>query len=168
MALAIVDAWRNLEERLGFEVEASVIAYAIYKGHITVPGGPQLTADQAFSMLWPRGHQARSTQLRHYQPYAPEPVIDRLLAQAAHDEHLSSIDVTAEDWIEQYRHALGQAQTVQLTSPNGDKSALALAVRQVPAIHIDRDVLRIYGVVRKYAAHDGQVTARVEIREAVE
>lgn len=166
-ALAVVDAWRGLEERLGFEVEASVIAYAIAKGHIPMPEGQQLNADQAFSMLWPRGRQARTQQLRHYQPYAPSTVIDRLLAEAAHDERLPSIDVTTSDWIERYCTALAGTGTVELTAPVHDKSALALAVRQIPALHVDRDVLRVYGVIRKYTLSDGLVRARVEMREGL-
>jgi hypothetical protein len=71
-ALAILRSWDQLQERLGFEIDARVIAYAVGSGRRQVPGvGAPVTADQVFSMLWPRGSQARSTHLQHYQPSGP-------------------------------------------------------------------------------------------------
>ncbi len=107
LALGLVRAWDQLQQRLGFEVDARVIAYAVGAGrlHIDTSTGRH-TADQVFSLLWPRGLQARTQHLQHYHPFAPPPVLDRLLVGAAHDERLPRLDVSAEGWREQYRAAI--------------------------------------------------------------
>ena len=111
MSLSLIDEWAALEHHLGFEVDARVIAYAVGSGQLKLGSGRQLTADQAFSMLWPRGAQARSHHLQHYQPYADvtrPAILDRLLLEAAHDEHLPRIEVTAAGWEERYQKAMAE------------------------------------------------------------
>ena len=107
MALGAVQAWNRLQQSLGFEIDARVIAFGIGSGQIPVPGGAgRLTGDQVFSVLWPRGYQARVQHLVHYQPYAPDAMLDRLLVVAARDENLEHIDVTRSDWQARYAGVL--------------------------------------------------------------
>ena len=146
------------------------IAYAAGTGQLHVTGW-QMSADQAFSMLWPRGAQARDVHLQHYQPYvdADRPVIlDRLLLAAAHDECLPQIDVTEPGWRKKYQGALADVGAAELVCPAGERQALADALARVPALHVDRDVLRLYGDVTAIARHHGSFCARVELREALQ
>ncbi len=169
LAIGLVRAWDQLQQRLGFEVDARVIAYAVGAGrlHIDTSTGRH-TADQVFSLLWPRGLQARTQHLQHYHPFAPPPVLDRLLVGAAHDERLPRLDVSAEGWREQYRAAIAQRGAVELTASATRLDDLARAVRAVPAIPVDLDVLRVYGSVRSFRRDGDRVQARVELGEALQ
>ncbi|MGW8395256.1 protein DpdJ [Streptomyces lydicus] len=167
-ALAMVDAWAELEQRLGVEVDANVIAFAVGDKQLNVGGNKRLTADQAFSMLWPRGRQARTQDLQHYQPYADTPVLDRLLVREAHNDRLPEVDVTASDWVFAYQKAMTDSGAAELVCPAGESQALAEALVRVPALPVDRDVLRVYGEVRGYARHRDELRVRVELREATQ
>ncbi|MEU1477358.1 protein DpdJ [Streptomyces sp. NPDC005760] len=167
-ALAMVDTWSDLEQRLGIEVDARVIAYAVGDKRLTVGGTRALNADQAFSLLWPRGRQARTQDLQHYQPYADGPVLDRLLVRRAHDDRLPRVDVMASDWVLAYQKAISDFASVELVCPASESQALAEAVVQVPALPVERDVLRVHGEVRGYARHRDELRVRVELREAVQ
>ncbi|WP_432097984.1 protein DpdJ [Streptomyces sp. WAC 04229] len=167
-ALAMVDAWSGLEQKLGVEVDASVIAFAVGDKQLNVGGTKQLTADQAFSMLWPRGRQARTQDLQHYQPYTKAPVLDRLLVREAHNDRLPEIDVTASDWVMTYQKAMADSGAAELVCSADSSQALAEALVRVPALPVYRDVLRVHGEVRGYARHRDELRVRVELREATQ
>jgi ATP-dependent helicase Lhr and Lhr-like helicase len=169
LALALVGAWDQLQQRLGFEVDARVIAYAVGSGRLQLdaPGGRR-TGDQLFSLLWPRGFQARNQHLQHYQPFAPPPVLDRLLVGAAHDERLPRLDVSTDGWEQQYRVAIAGRGAVELTASAMRLDDLAGAVRVVPAIPVDLDVLRVYGSVRGFRRVGDRAEARVELGETLQ
>jgi ATP-dependent helicase Lhr and Lhr-like helicase len=166
LTLDVLRAWQRLQEKLGFEVDARVIAYGVGSGQIPVSGG--VTADQVFSLLWPRGYQARAHHLAHHQQYTSEPLLDRLLVLAARDEQFACIDVTRPAWRAEYTHELSRRGMVALTAPVGASAALSRALRAVPALPVDRDVLRIYGEVREVARLGTDVRAVVDVREAVQ
>lgn len=165
--LGLVDAWDSLQHRLGFEVEAAVFAYLAGTGRVPT-GNTALTADQVFSLLWPRGNKARVQHLQHYQPYAATPVLDRLLAQAAHDERLPTVAVDDPDWLDRYTAAVRDRGAVVLTAPTHQMRAFAAALKTVPAVAVDRDVLRVYGDVRAIARDGGQLRATIEVREVAQ
>ncbi|PAX88411.1 DEAD/DEAH box helicase [Streptomyces albidoflavus] len=167
--LALVEGWRSLEQRLGVEVDARVIAYAVGSGRMPTGPGPRLSADQAFSLLWPRGRDARNHHLQHYQPYLDRPAsLDRLLATAAHDEQLPHIGVTEEGWEERYQTALAQHAAAVLTADTQATTALADAIVRVPALPIDRDAMRVHGEMQSMSRHGQQWHVRVDIREATQ
>lgn len=168
-ALAIIRAWDALQDRLGFEIDARVIAYGVGSSRLALPGSTgSMSADQVFSLLWPRGSQARSQHLQHYQPYAGPPSIDRLLAVAAHDERLPVVDVTQSDWQASYRREVAGNGAVILTAQAVQAKALSEAIRAVPAIGVDRDVLRVYGEVRKLLRSGDDLHALIDVREAAQ
>lgn len=167
-SLRILSEWGALEERLGFEVDARVIAYAIGSGGLQV-SQQTLKADQAFSMMWPRGSQARSQHLQYYQPYVdPDcpPILDRLLVEAAHDERMPRIDVTQAGWEQRYQKVLADTGAVELVCPVDDRRCLSDAIARVPALPVDRDVLRVYGALESVARDRSEFRVRVELREA--
>ena len=170
MALGLVHAWDTLQQRLGFEVEAAVFAYLVGSGQVAVPnaGNTGLTPDQVFSLLWPRGNKARVQHLQHYQPYAPTSILDRLLAQAAHDERLPVINVADADWLDRYKTAVRDRGAVVLVAPTQQMQAFSTALRTVPAVAIDRDVLRVYGDVRAITREGNNLRAMIDVREAAQ
>jgi hypothetical protein len=169
MALAVVHAWDELQDRIGFEVDARVIAFGVGSGQIPVPGtNGTITGDQVFSVLWPRGYQARSYHLAHYQPYASQALLDRLLVVAARDERLRHVDVTKSDWWAEYTRELASRGVVVLTAPADQSAKLSRALRTVPALAVDRDVLRVYGEVREVVRVGAELRAVIDVREAVQ
>lgn len=163
-ALSLIHSWDDLQQRLGFEVEAAVFAYLAGVGRVAA-GNQPLTADQVFSLLWPRGNRARVQHLQHYQPYSGAPVLDRLLAQAAHDERLPTVSIADQDWLDQYAAAVRDRGAVVLTAPNQRITAFSAALKTIPAVAIDRDVLRVYGDVRQITRDGGLLRATIDVRE---
>ncbi|ATE52692.1 protein DpdJ [Actinosynnema pretiosum] len=170
ITLHLVDSWKRLEERLGVDLDARVIACAAGSGALSLPGSDKhLSADQVFSMLWPRGAQVRSQHLKHYQPYGdpdtPQ-VLDRLLVSVAHDEQLPAIDITAADWRVEYAKRLTEHGAVWLVCPVSDPRALGEAVARIPAVPVDSGVLRVYGNVTSVVHNGGEYRVRVDLKEA--
>ncbi|WP_280335171.1 protein DpdJ [Nocardia wallacei] len=166
-ALRLVEDWITLEERLGVEVDARVMAYVASSGFFA-NDERKLTADQVFSMLWPRGHQARNQHLHYYQGFGEEAVVDRALISASHAEQLAEIDVDEPDWIARYQAALARHGQLDLVSRGPGNRAVAAALALLPVLPIDRDALRVYGQVRNIVRHSDRTTVRVELREAVQ
>ncbi|WP_280364312.1 protein DpdJ [Nocardia wallacei] len=166
-ASSLIEAWQRLERDLGFEVEAGIFAYLVADGGLAVPGldRNRYGTDQVYSLLVPRGGEARSQQLQHYQPYAEPPLLDRLLAEAAHNEQLTAIDVTEDGWRDAYVREVCARGAVMLIAPSDRLCELTAAMRVVPTIAVDRDFLRVYGHVRGIRRASGIVQAVVEIRE---
>jgi ATP-dependent Lhr-like helicase len=169
-AADLISAWSALEKRLGVEIDARVLAYAVGSGRLEVGSeGTRLNADQVFSILWPRGGQVRNQHLENYQPYVPydTPVMhDRLLIAAAHDEHLPLIPLDSPDWQQRYRAELPQTGAVWLTCSTDDRRTLGRAMAMIPALPVDSDVLRVYGTITETVRHGREFRVRVELRES--
>lgn len=168
VVLELTRAWDCLEAQLGFEIDGGILAYLAGTGAIEVPGLAALgfNPDQVSSMLVPRGSEARIQHLKHYQPYSLNPQLDPLLVRAAHDEQLPVIDVTEEDWAETYVRQLTTQPRVFLSASVDDLPQFTRAIREVPTIAVDRDVLRLHGTVTKLTRSSGQISALIEIIEA--
>lgn len=167
-AAELISAWSTIEGRLGVEIDARVLAYAVGNGPLG-SSGTGLSADQVFSLLWPRGAQVRNQHLNNYQPYISfdSPAVhDRLLVETAHDERLPLIPLDETDWTTRYRTELPRAGAVWLTCPIGERARLAAAIAWVPALSVDHDVLRVYGTVTETMRHHGEFRVRVELRES--
>ncbi|MCC8244085.1 protein DpdJ [Saccharothrix luteola] len=169
-AADLISAWSTLEERLGIEIDARVLAYAVGSGRLELgSGGDRLNADQVFGILWPRGAQIRNQHLENYQPYIPfdTPVMhDRLLIAAAHDEHLPLIPLDSPDWQQRYRVELPEAGAVWLACSTEDRRTLGRAMAMIPALPVDADVLRVYGTITETVRHGREFRVRVELRES--
>ena len=87
---------------------------------------------------------------------------------AAHEEQLAHVDVTKPGWQNEYIDRLAQHGVVVLTAPVGQSAALSQALRAVPALPVDRDVLRVYGEVREVVRLGAELQAVVGVREAVQ
>ncbi|WBB72596.1 protein DpdJ [Micromonospora sp. WMMD1128] len=167
LVFELMHAWDSTQDRLGFEMEAAVFAYLVGTGSIRIAGldPRRFGADQVYSLLWPRGAEARSQRLVHYQPYAPPALTDRLLVQAAHDERLSRVNVTEPRWRERYIDEITACGAVQLIAPVERITDFTAAMRTVVIIAVDHGALRVYGEVRAVDREAGKVRCVVEIRE---
>ncbi|MGW5258154.1 protein DpdJ [Streptomyces sp. NPDC004012] len=166
-AWALIQAWDGLEEALGIEVDARVVAYVAGAGGLPLPR--PLTSDQAFSMLWPRGDQARNHHLESYQPYRDNEqpaVLDRLLVATVHAQDVPRIDGTAKDWIEQYQKMLTQVREVDVALPLNQPEALRAVMLQVPLVGVDRDVMSLFGEVTQVIRDHEHVLVRCVIKES--
>ncbi|MFJ9544161.1 protein DpdJ [Streptomyces sp. NPDC101225] len=166
-AWALIQAWDGLEETLGIEVDARVMAYTAGAGALPLPR--PLTSDQAFSMLWPRGDQARNHHLESYQPYrdSEQPaVLDRLLVAMVHAHDIPRIDATAEDWITHYQKVLTHGREVELALPLNQPEILRNVLLQVPLIAVDREVMRLFGEVVQVSRDHQWVLVRAVIKES--
>ncbi|MCG8917388.1 DEAD/DEAH box helicase [Actinokineospora sp. PR83] len=168
-AAELIALWSDFESRLGVEIDVRVLAYAVGSGRVSTASGTRLQADQIFSLLWPRGSQVRNQHLMSYQPYLPydrPPVLDRLLVAAAQCEDLPVISVVESGWEVRYAAELPKSGAVWLTCPVGERHQLGTAIRKVPALPVDRDVLRVYGTVTEAVRDAGSLQIRVELRES--
>lgn len=168
VALELNAAWDKLEQQLGFELDGGILAYLAGTGAIEVPdlAALDLSTDQIYSMLMPRGSEARIQHLKHYQPYSPDPLLDPLLVRTAHEEQLPVIDVTDAGWADTYIREISDRARVRLSASVDELRQFTRALREVPAIAVDRDVLRLHGSVAKLTRSSGEITAIVELTEA--
>ncbi|MEU9577212.1 protein DpdJ [Streptomyces chilikensis] len=166
-ALELVSAWDRLEAATGIEVDSRVIAYAVGAGKIQLPR--KITPDQAFSILWPRGDQARNYHLDSYQPYRPvdnPQVLDRLLAATVHTEAWPRLDATLPDWRSAYSDLLSSHPAAEVVVPLDRPDLLREVMLAVPAVRVDRGVLELYGEVTQVHRDSREVVVKVDIKEA--
>ncbi|WP_181785239.1 protein DpdJ [Streptomyces phytophilus] len=167
IARALLAEWDRIEQRTGVEVDARVVAYTAGEGLLDVPGN--MSADQVFGILWPRGDAARNHHLQVYQPYrdgGSPVVLDRLIAAAVHAEELPKIDVMLSEWVERYQELLAVHGTVDLVCPLADPAVLRDALLRVPLIPVDRGVLRLFGMVERVSRNSNSVLVKVVLKEA--
>jgi ATP-dependent Lhr-like helicase len=166
-ALALLCAWDDLEDTIGAEVDARVIAYAAARG---VLGGVEnlhgMTADQVFSLLWPRGESARNHHLEHWQPFMESQIIDRLLISVVVERPAPQLDVSVDDWPSRFQSVLAEGDDVDLVAPAGRRDLLAAAIRRVPAIPVDRGALRVFARLGRVEASGPRLTTRCTVAEA--
>jgi ATP-dependent Lhr-like helicase len=165
-ALALLDAWDDLEARIGAEVDARVIAYAATRGVLGGIGQLHgMTADQIFSLLWPRGIAARNHHLDHWQPFAEGQLIDRQLLGVVVTSPAPQLDVADDDWPSRLQSVLAEVNDVDLVAPAGRRDLLGAAIRQVPAIPIDRGPLRVFARLGRVQASGPRPSARCSVAE---
>jgi superfamily II DNA or RNA helicase len=166
-ALALVQAWDQLEEATGIEVDSRVIAYAVGASKIQLPH--KISPDQAFSILWPRGDQARNYHLDSYQPYRavdnPQ-ILDRLLAAAVHAQAWPRLDATSPDWPDRYAQALASHPAAEVVVPLKRPELLRRVLLNIPALRVDRGSLKLYGEVTQVYRDSREVVVKAVIKES--
>ncbi|TPQ18654.1 DEAD/DEAH box helicase [Streptomyces sporangiiformans] len=166
-ALELLKAWDQLEEATGIEVDSRVIAYAVGTGKVQLPR--KISPDQAFSMLWPRGDQARNYHLDSYQPYRavdnPQ-ILDRLLAAAVHTEAWPRIDAMSSDWQSSYAQLLSSHPAVEVVVPLDRPDLLRHVLLTIPALRVDRGDLKLFGEVTHVHRDSRKVVVKAVIKES--
>ncbi|MFF4686307.1 protein DpdJ [Streptomyces sp. NPDC001307] len=166
-ALALVQAWDRLEEATGIEVDSRAIAYAVGASTIQLPR--KISPDQAFSILWPRGDQARNYHLDSYQPYRavdnPQ-ILDRLLAAAVHTQTWPRLDATSPDWPTRYAQVLSSHPAAEVVVPLDRPDLLRHVLLNIPALRVDRGSLKLYGEVTQVYRDSREVIVKAVIKES--
>jgi hypothetical protein len=116
--LKALDLWDSAEERLGIELDARSIAYATSR----VPD-IELSLEQVYSLLWPRGRAARSAGRSAYSRFAELPTFDPLLLRAVMQETIAELEASTVG-IAEARDVLARAGALRIRAGNGDPVAL--------------------------------------------
>lgn len=139
----LVSKWLETEEEVGVEVDARTVAFFGMSGVLGESLAP-LNMDAAYSMLWPRGYEARNQRLQQWQPYRDDVLVERLVVDEVVRDRASAVDVTRSDWLEQYVDAMATDGGVQLTVPHSARDRLAVAIRICLSTPVERSGLRVY------------------------
>lgn len=159
--------WLEVEADVGIEVDARTLAYLAASGLLGESIAP-LNLDSAFSMLWPRGYDARNQRLQYWQPFRDEVLIERLILDDVVRDRAVAIDVTSAGWMQAYRTALSADGRVRLTAPDSARSALAAAIRTCLATPIERTGLRVYPRLEGVDRRSGLWNARMAFAEELQ
>ncbi|MFC6154822.1 protein DpdJ [Nocardioides yefusunii] len=163
----LTQQWMDQEERLGVEIDARTLVHLIESGRL--PGGlGSLTSDMVFSMLWLRGEAARAQNLQHWHPFRTNVLVDRLAIESAIGDPGTSVDVTADDWVQAYVDAMEAEGRVTLLAPFRARTSVARALRRVAVEPLDRNGLRVYGRVTGVTQVKGHVQVSVSLAEELQ
>jgi hypothetical protein len=116
--LKALDLWDATEERLGVELDARNIAYAMSRDPDV-----ELSLEQVYSLLWPRGRAARASGRSAYSRFADLPDFDPLVLRAVMQETIAELEVPAAGAAEA-RQILGRAGALKVRAENGSQAAL--------------------------------------------
>lgn len=159
--------WLDVEAEINIEIDARTLAYFGTSGALGEPIAP-LNLDSAFSMLWPRGYEARNQRLQYWQPFRDDVLIERLVLDDVVRDRAVAIDVTGGDWIQKYKTALSADGRVRLTAPDAARAGLAVAIRTCLATPIERSGLRVYprleGVDRRFGLWNARMAFVEELQ----
>ncbi|WP_162891213.1 protein DpdJ [Aeromicrobium sp. A1-2] len=163
----LVTRWAALEERWSIDVEARTFAYLVATNKVTVPGSSGLSLDQIYSLLWERGSYSRSKALDHYNPYAKDVLIDRLLAASILGEDVRRIRVDTVGWVDSVTEALAQFAEVDIACSTSARRDGAAALRRLLATAVDRGALRLYPSVSRVERSGDEIIIRIVLGEVV-
>lgn len=159
--------WFDVEAELGIELDARTLAYFGASGALGESIAP-LNLDSAFSMMWPRGYEARNQRLQYWQPFRDDVLIERLILDDVVRDRAVAVDVTTGDWMQRYRTALSTDGRVRLTAPDSARAGLAGAIRTCLATPIERTGLRVYprleGVDRRFGLWNARMAFAEELQ----
>jgi hypothetical protein len=151
-------AWDDAESRLEIELGARAVAYAVSRKG-------SLTLEQVYSLLWPRGHDARGAGLNAYSRYSELVRADRLVLSSALEEQVPEITLgpTTQTDVEAALRSTGLARVVAPTT-----SAEALQRHVADLLTRPIDVGSVSGYARAVSAsrHAGSVVVTLELPEA--
>lgn len=156
--------WAEVEEKLGVEVDARVIAYQGAAGALGRSIAP-LNADTAFAALWLRGPHARNTVLGDWQPYAQRRLRERLVLAPVVEDGSPVIDIAKADWPTDYLAAIVTDGAVRLTADLSQRGDLAKAMRLVSVLPIDAGAMRVYGRLRGVVREGRRLVVSVALAE---
>lgn len=149
--------WDCIEDLLGVEIDARVVAYAVASGETTV--------GEVYSLLWPRGQQARAAVLNGWSRYARLPPIERLVLDTAGREHLHVEDLGKE--LTGLKQALVVTGRAGLRAPIAASADLQRALLRLVVDPIDTGTLIAHPRVVAIDRDDEHFLAHLEVAEVV-
>jgi hypothetical protein len=118
---ALLDAlelWDSAEQLLGIELDARSIAYASSR-----QAGSQLSLEQVYSLLWPRGRAARGAGRAAYSRFGELPAVDVLLLRGLITDAVPEIQLS-EGATADARDVLSRTGAVRVNADAGDSGSL--------------------------------------------
>ncbi len=172
--LELVNESERLEALLGFEPDARALAFALRNrfpleqaiGAPSTDMGEAWRFAQLYSLVWPRGADARSAGLSVYSPFAMLPSPERLLVEALFADRRRAIDVTNDGWREAADTALAEDGEAILFAPRSRRSNLRTALLNLALEPTDLGFIHAYPRVVGVSIRGDEFRAEVEILEA--
>lgn len=156
----MMERWRQEEERLGIEIEARPFAHALSaddsldaslgSGQLPLGIGDRRTwrLGSLYSLMWPRGAQARNHALMLRNPYGTCLPAERLLVTSLLGPAEPSIKLDAPDWRSRYEEELVRERRIRLTAPASAFQRLRSAAVSLLVRPIDTGLILLYPRIR--------------------
>lgn len=176
----LLASWERLEERLGIEIDAYVIAYlhserddldqaldsaAVGSLHDDLR---QWRFGTLHGLLWPRGQAVRAQGLQAWNPYHPLPESDRLLVGCVLDHHREDIPLEQPHWRKRVEAALLSDGVVSVSAPLGRRPLLARCLKELQVDPIDQGYLLTVPRVRGVGQENERLVVILELAEAIQ
>ena len=169
--------WESEEERLGVEIGARVLAYALSSadsmdqalgGAAIIPWGPgqdrrQWRCNTLASLLWPRGSQARNHALTLHNPYAALPSPERWLVCDSLQRTEQVVLFSEPGWPALLNAMLQQEGRAVLAAPAAGLVPLRTALISLLATSVDTGTLMFYPRLRAVRRTPGELRLTLEL-----
>jgi hypothetical protein len=123
--LQALNLWDSMEERLGVELDARSVAYAMS----SAPGAA-LTLEQFYSLLWPRGRAARGSGRSSYSRFSALPSFDPLLLRDVMSETVTEIEFPGDGAVDA-REILSRTGAVRVSTRNGSSDTFQALILEL-------------------------------------
>jgi len=169
--------WRGLEEHLGIEIDAYVIAYLNSQDDALdhALGGQVATVlrddirqwrfGALHGLLWPRGNAVRAQALRAWNPYHALPETDRLLTLGFASRREVDIDIEDAFWRLLLEAALRRDGVASLSAPLARRADLGAALKRLQLDAIDLGYLFGRPGVRGVRQEGERIRVSLELAE---
>ena len=154
-ALAV---WDAAESRLQLELDARAVAYAVSRRG-------SLTLEQVYSLLWPRGRDARGAGLNAYSRYSELIRPDRLVLSSALAERVAEIPLGPATDTE-VEAALRSSGLARVVAPTASADALRRHIGDLLTRPIEVGSVSGYPRVVSAGRHGGALAVTLELPEA--
>ena len=172
----LADAWRSEEERLGIEVDARSIAYAMSASTDldqalsaqALPLSPgqdprNWRFNALYSLLWPRGSQARNQALSLRNPFAEIPETERFLVLDALAPSEPPVAFLSDEWRNKFEGILVENGRAQISCGLSELDAFKKALLSLLASPLDTGLLLVYPRLRGIAREPDKWIADFEL-----
>ena len=171
----IVRDWKNLENRIGLDIDIESFVYCIVTGNnIDTPfqvasDTPQAMFNSVYSMLWPRGGKVRSGALSVYNPFFTMPATERLLVRDALKRSIKVIDLEETEKIyDDIEKILETDGIVKVKSKNKNSDELTRVIRRLTICGLDIFSLILYPRVMGVEKAGDYLYTTIDIREKIQ
>jgi hypothetical protein len=176
----LMAGWEALEQRLGIEIDAHVVAY-LYSDRDDLDAALDSAAvgnlqddprqwrfGTLHGLLWSRGYAVRAQGLQAWNPYYSLPETDRLLVACVLDHHREDIAIEQPHWRKRLEAALLSDGVASISAPLEMRSLLARCLKELQLEPIDQGYLLTVPRVRGVTQENERLAVVLELAEAGE
>jgi hypothetical protein len=172
--LDLINESERLEALLGSEPDVRALAFALRNrfpleqaiGASSADMGEAWRFAQLYSLMWPRGADARGAGLSAYNPFVSLLPPERLLVEALFADRRKLIDVTKDDWRKAADVALAEDGEAILFAPRDRRRDVRIALLNFALEPTDLGFIHAYPQVVGASTRVDQFRVEVEIPEA--